>query len=181
MQHDVIETTKNLLFDQYRSAINSYDSSQDSLDKAYLAILFGDIAFYATKINILCDNLWVNLIAMSYMVGSLVLILISFAFSKLAMAKYKEITIYQLGILSGEETNTADLLELKLRQLKIDSLNRWIRQFNWHIPFVVFISSSICFIKVSFISLIQIKILWGLMFVSLLSGLIEGSRATSQH
>ncbi|MBP9742394.1 MAG: hypothetical protein KBD37_03455 [Burkholderiales bacterium] len=159
VDNGLIEITKKLLFEQAKSAMTSFDSAQDSLDKAYLTIMFGNIAFYATKIKPFVDNMYSDLASMVYMALALIFILCSFMLSKSAMKLLYDNTLLQIELLVSDtlteikiDTNTQNLL-------KIDKLNGFIEQLNWQIPIMVFFSSGLCFLKVSFQQIFQILLI----------------------
>lgn len=150
---NLVEATKKLLYEQANSAMNSYDSAPDSLDKAYLTIMFGNIAFYATKIKPYVNCIYLDLASMDYMALALMLILFSFMLSKSNMRLLYENTLIQIDILESEDSvnlTNEEIKQTRQNLSRIDKLNRWIEQLNWQIPLMVFCSSSLCFIKVGF-------------------------------
>jgi hypothetical protein len=148
----------NILFEEYKSATNSYDSMQDSLDKAYLAIVFGEIAFFATHINSKIDVLWFNGFSLLYMGFALVLILVSFVLSKNSMEKLINLRGLQIKLLQDEskQPKEEDIVNVTQWEKDIDELNVRIRHVNWHIPIMIFASSILCFLKVCFIEAVQV-------------------------
>ncbi|MBY0380032.1 MAG: hypothetical protein K2P99_06515 [Burkholderiales bacterium] len=114
------ETTQKILFEQAKSSMNSFDSAQDSLDKAYLTIMFGNIAFYATKIKP-STLIYLNLIPIVYMAICLCLILWSFMLSKSMMRIFYNNTLRQILIL---ELNSPDEDEIRLIDQNMQDMNK---------------------------------------------------------
>ena len=170
----------DLLFEEYKSAVKSSDSMQDSLDKAYLAIAFGEIAFFALHIKSQLDIFWFNCVALLYMAIVLILILTSFALSKVAMERLKWSKFFQMRLLTDTEcidSAIAQNMREEILQLNkdIDRRAKGIRQLNWHIPIMIVFSSLFCFIKVSFIQTTKTDIIWllGMLFLYICMSIVS--------
>lgn len=147
---NIKESTKKLLFEQHKSTVNSFDSAQDSLDKAFTAILFAEIAFYITKIKPHDASLTVNIIIVSYMALALSLVFYSFMKSKVILTLYKYMIESQIAAIDEDEVEYKNSLIEKIRQDEecVNLGNRVLVHINRQIPGMVFISSCFCFIKV---------------------------------
>lgn len=143
------ESVRKLFFEQHRSALDSFDSSQDSLNKAFTAILFAEIAFYMTKITPVDSHILLDSLVMFYMVGALMIVLISFAKSKVAsrlLADAVEIEIIALDT-EKEEVKQELLQKRAKKQIELNIKNKAIFYINEQIPIMIIMSSIACFAK----------------------------------